>query len=92
MTTDALLWTIFALLWVALVLVIASARRGPWKRPMRCDVFDVPPARSYPLEEIQANAGPLFGHPVLYVQPSHVRKVDPPPEGIFNVADLLEKR
>lgn len=33
MTTDAYLWAILALLSVALVLVIVTARRGPWQYP-----------------------------------------------------------
>lgn len=31
MTTDAFLWAIFTLLLVAFVLVIITARRGPWE-------------------------------------------------------------
>jgi hypothetical protein len=30
---QALLWVLFALLWVALVLVVVTARRGPWQKP-----------------------------------------------------------
>ena len=33
MTTEHYLWAIFALLWIALVLVIVTARRGPWQPP-----------------------------------------------------------
>ena len=32
MTTEHYLWAIFALLWIALVLVIVTARRGPWSK------------------------------------------------------------
>lgn len=32
-TTDAYLWAILALLSVALVLMVVTARRGPWTRP-----------------------------------------------------------
>ncbi len=32
MSDHAALWALFALLWVALVLVIVTARRGPWQR------------------------------------------------------------
>lgn len=38
MTTEHYLWAIFALLWIALVLVIVTARRGPWDRPMKACV------------------------------------------------------
>ena len=33
MTTEHYLWAIFALLCLALVLVVVTARRGPWQRP-----------------------------------------------------------
>lgn len=32
MTTEHYLWAIFALLWIALVLVVVTARRGPWRK------------------------------------------------------------
>lgn len=35
MTTEHYLWAIFALLWIALVLVVVTARRGPWQAPKR---------------------------------------------------------
>lgn len=31
---------------------------------MNPDTFDVPPARAFPLAEIQATAGPLLGRPI----------------------------
>jgi hypothetical protein len=33
--TDAYLWAIFALLFLALVLVVVTARRGPWSKPLK---------------------------------------------------------
>jgi hypothetical protein len=33
MSDHTALWLLFALLWIALVLVIVTARRGPWQRP-----------------------------------------------------------
>jgi hypothetical protein len=38
MTTDAYLWAIFILLWIALVLVVVTARRGPWERKLTSGV------------------------------------------------------
>lgn len=61
MTTEHYLWAIFALLWIALVLVIVTARRGPWSRSERPIILRGTPEQIDSIRLIRPGVDPLWG-------------------------------